>query len=340
MASSMYWLRDKNVLVKRQKRRWFPEVKFLEREVRLRKVVSRLSYRVFFALDHMGVHLLPKHYYTPVADYSWLQRNPDTWMGRADFAGVRWDLDEQLRWVRKICEPHYHEVGGLDWHRELRSGGWGVWGYGPIESQVLHCFIRSYAPTTVVEIGSGISTACMLRASRINKREGRRPPNIISVEPFPTPKLREQEEITLIEEICQRVPDSVFDDLKAGDLLFIDSSHVVKLGSELLRIYLDIIPSLRPGVFIHIHDIYLPYLYMREALSNYYDWQETSLVLALLKNNARLSAQCCLSALHYDRPKEMAELLTDYRPQANVEGLRADKAGKGHFPCSLWLRTS
>ena len=205
---------------------------------------------------------------------------------------------------------------------------------------MLHCFIRSCAPATVVEIGSGISTACMLRASRINEREGRQKSKIIAVEPFPTPKLREQEEITLIEQICQRVPNSVFNDLKARDLLFIDSSHAVKLGSELLRIYLDIIPNLRPGVFIHVHDIYLPYLYMREALSNYYDWQETSLVLALLKNNARLSVQCCLSALHYDRPKEMAALLTDYRPQSNDEGLRADKAGKGHFPCSLWLRTS
>ena len=101
-------------------------MKYLEREVRLRKVLSRLSYRIFFALDHVGLHLLPKHYYTPVADYSWLRKNPDAWMSRAEFTGVRWDLDEQLSWVRKICEPRYHEVRGLDWHRKLRSGGWGV----------------------------------------------------------------------------------------------------------------------------------------------------------------------------------------------------------------------
>jgi hypothetical protein len=315
-------------------------MKSLESNFRLRKVASRLSYRAFFALEHMGLHLLPKHYYTPIADYSWLQKNPDAWMGRAHLTGVHWDLDEQLGWLQEICESHYHEVKGLDWHRKLRTGGWGVWGYGPIESQVLHCFVRRQAPDTVIEIGSGISTACVLRASHMNEREGRRRPKIVSVEPFPTPKLREQEEVTLIEEVCQKVPGSVFDDLKAGDLLFIDSSHTVKLDSELLRIFLDIVPSLRPGVFIHVHDIYLPYLYMREALSNYYDWQETSLVLALLKNNSHLSVECCMSALHYDRPKEMAGLLTNYRPQANVEGLRADKKGKGHFPCSLWLRTS
>jgi hypothetical protein len=315
-------------------------MKFLERKVWLRRGFSRLSYRVFFALDRMGLHLLPKHYYAPVADYSWLRKNPDAWMGRANLAGVRWDLDEQLGWLQKICEPYYHEVARLDWYREILSGGWGVWGYGPIDSQVLHCFVRYCTPATVVEIGSGISTACMLRASRMNEREGRRRSRIVSVEPFPTPKLGEQEEITHVEEICQKVPGSVFDDLKAGDLLFVDSSHTVKLGSELQRIYLDIIPNLPPGVFIHIHDIYLPYLYMRAALSNYYDWQETTLALALLKNNTRLSVQCCLSALHYDRTKEMAALLTKYRPEANVEGLRAGKANEGHFPCSLWLRTS
>ena len=318
----------------------FRKMKFLERRVWLRRVFGRLSYRVFFALDRLGLHLLPKHYYTPVADYSWLRKNPEAWMDRTNLACVHWALDEQLDWLRKICEPHHHEVVGLDWYHEISFGGWGVWGYGPIDAQVLHCFVRHYAPATVVEIGSGISTACILRASRINEREGQRRSRIVSIEPFPTPKLQEQKEIALIEEVCQKVPRSVFDELKAGDLLFIDSSHTLKLGSELARIYLDIIPDLPPGVFIHIHDIYLPYLYMRTALSNYYDWQETSLVLALLKNNTRLSVQCCLSALHYDRPKQMATLLTEYRPEANIEGLQAAKADKGHFPCSLWLRTS
>ena len=174
----------------------------------------------------------------------------------------------------------------------------------------------------------------------MNRREGRQESNIVSIEPFPAPKLRELKEVTHIEEMSQQVPRSVFDQLRTGDLLFIDSTHTVKLGSELLRIYLDIIPRLSPSVFIHIHDFYLPYLYNRDALSSYFDWQETSLLLALLKNNPHLSVLCCQSALHYDRPTEMSAVLADYHPQANVEGLAADISSEDHFTCSLWLKTS
>jgi hypothetical protein len=160
------------------------------------------------------------------------------------------------------------------------------------------------------------------------------------VEPYPTSELKELEEVLLIEEMCQNVPQSVFDQLKEGDLLFIDSTHAVKTGSEVIALYLDIIPQLPPNVFIHIHDIYLPYLYPRSMFSDYFASQETSLVLALLTNNRHLDVRCCLSALHYDRPAELKALLSDYRPQDNVEGLGVGDTRTKHFPSSLWLQTS
>jgi hypothetical protein len=126
--------------------------------------------------------------------------------------------------------------------------------------------------------------------------------------------------------------------LGTGDLLFIDSSHSVKVGSELIRIYLDIIPKLPPGVFIHIHDIFLPYLFGRSVLREFYSSQETTLFLALLTNNHRLSVLACLSALHYDQPERLKNLLFDYRPQENLGGLKGKDAA-GHFPASCWLKT-
>lgn len=299
--------------------------------------VTRSAWKIFLLLDRLGLHILPKHYYTPVPDYHWLRQHPEAWMGRAPLIGVGWDLDQQVDWLSHICRPYYHEVAGLNWHQEAAHKALGP-GFGAIESQILHCFIRSQAPPHILEIGSGMSTMCMLNALTMNRQESRPPSDVVCVEPYPSKVLQANRNITLIDQPCQTVQRSVFAKLRSGDLLFIDSSHAVKLGSDVIRIYLDIILGLSPGVFIHIHDIFLPYLYPRAALSYPFGSQETALLLALLTNNEHLSVLASLSALHYDRTQELANVATDYRPQANLEGLAIDSA-KGHFPNSLWLRT-
>jgi predicted O-methyltransferase YrrM len=292
----------------------------------------------------MGVHVLPKHYYTPLPDYAWLKSNEELWLGRSAMAGVEWDLDAQMRWIEETCRPHYHEVAGLVFYRDVASKQLGP-GYGAIESQVLHCVVRRYHPRRIVEIGSGVSTACMLAAIARNEGEGKPGSHIVCVEPYPRDAFRNLARVTHVEAPCQAVDASVFEALEAGDMLFIDSSHAVKVGSDVVRIYLDIIPRLPAGVLVHVHDIYLPYLYSRHVLDTYFGWQETVLVQALLVNNPRLRVLAAESALHYDRKAEMRALLSDYRPQADREGLPADDAAAtgeyaGHFPCSLWLQTA
>jgi hypothetical protein len=247
-------------------------------------------------------------------------------------------LDQQLEWLEEVCRPYYHEVAGLGFYKEATARGLGS-GFGQIESQVVHCFVRAKAPPRIIEIGCGVSTACLLHASDINIQEGRLGSQIIAIEPYPKKAFHSSGKIAHIEQVCQTVPHSVFAQLKAGDLLVIDSSHAVKVGSEVIRIYLDIIPRLAAGVFIHIHDIYLPYLYPRSVLFYPFGWQETALLLALLTNNKHLSVLSCLPALHYDRSDKLRALLSDYQPQTNCDGLCASHPAKGHFPNSLWLRT-
>ena len=309
------------------------------RSVVVRDMLVRVSTQAFMALDRIGLHVLPKHYYSAVPDYSWLRKSRAAWAGRTCLVGVHWDLQEQLEWVANVCRHYYHEVEGLSFYRDLiasteRIGA----GYGEIESQILHCFMRYHRPGRVVEIGSGTSTAIMLRASDLNASEGFERAHITSIDPFPKRGFERLRGITHIRQACQIVDLSIFEQLESGDLLFVDSTHAVKAGSDVLRVYLEIIPRLKPGVFIQIHDVTLPYLYNRDVLWSYFDWQETSLVLALLVNNSRLSVLCCESALHYDRPGELAVIVRDYEPQTNCDGLRVSNAGK-HFPSSLWLRT-
>jgi hypothetical protein len=261
------------------------------------------------------------------------------WARRTDLSGVVWNLDQQLQWLEQTCAAHYGEVAGLGIYEEAVRTGWGL-GYGPIESQVLHCFIRHYRPRRIVEVGSGVSTFCELRAVERNCRESQASNELVCVEPFPRPALERLAGISLLKKPAQEVELGFFDQLECGDLLFIDSSHSVKTGSDVMFLYLEVIPRLKPGVFVHIHDITLPYSYSRNTLDHYLGWQETGLLLALLKGNPHLSVLCCLSALHYDRRAGLARILANYRPQPEVsEGLSAQRA-TGHFPSSIWLLTA
>lgn len=301
-------------------------------------LLGRFFFKGFLALDKIGVHLLPKHYCSPVPDYTWLLRHREAWTGRCVCPATEWHLEAQLEWLLRVCRPYYQEVAGLSFYKRSTDRDLGP-GFGPIESQVLHCFVRAQVPERIIEIGSGVSTACMLNAIHYNGREGKRTSQIICIEPYPRSAFHGLKEITHIQQPCQLVDKSVFSGLKAGDLLFVDSSHSVRIGSDVLRIYLEIIPSLPAGVFIHIHDIFLPYLYPRATLSLLATSQETALLLSLLTNNMHLTTLACLSALHYDRSVQMQQILPDYQPQENSEGLPASYPPKGHFPNSMWLQT-
>jgi hypothetical protein len=305
----------------------------------VRRQAKRILFSSFALGDRLGIHVLPKHYYSPVPDHAWLKEHKELWTDRVDLQGMEWDLDRQIDWLARMCGPYYTEVRGLGYYEKATSEGWGL-GFGAIESQVLHCVIRSLNPPRILEIGSGVSTACMVDAVKRNEQENKPATKITCIEPYPKPAFKALPNVEHIQDICQAVSKTVFAELKANDLLFVDSSHAVKTGSDVVRIYLEIIPNLPPGVVVHIHDIYLPYLYPRDALTSFFGWQETAFLAALMINNGRLSVLACLSALHYDRPKELQALLSDYRPQANDHGLHLNAAVRqGHFPSSLWLRT-
>lgn len=156
-----------------------------------------LFFRAFSALDRAGLHLIPKHYYTPVPDCGWLRRNQPLWTGRSSLAGIHWSLPEQFAWLANICAPWYSEVAGLKLYRHLTESQVGP-GYGAIESQVLHCFVRAHPPAHIVEIGSGVSTMCMIQAARLNRQEGKLASEITCVEPFPSERLRSSRDIELV----------------------------------------------------------------------------------------------------------------------------------------------
>lgn len=305
------------------------------------KALAKYPIGVFHrAALRAGVVVVPNHYYASVADVHELRRCRTTWAKRSAMVGVDINVaaqaDELLRTV-KAYEPEYRGNAAF---KEATKKGFGP-GFGYIEAQCLHGVLRALKPRRVCEVGSGVSTYCTLRALRRNESEGYCA-GLTCIEPNPSKFLRGMrgKGVELIEQPVQAVDPDFFRELEEGDLLFIDTTHAVKPGGEVIYLYLEVLPRLRPGVIVHIHDIYLPYLYQRDLLQvqNLFQWSETALLLALLVNNPRLDVLFCLSLLHYDAPAVLYSVFPEYRPQPADDGLCA-RTAEGHFPSSIYLRT-
>ena len=150
-----------------------------------------------------------------------------------------------------------------------------------LDARALFCFLRLWQPRRIVEVGSGYSSLLMADVKRRFLSEHT---TLQCVEPYPRAFLHRPElGLELIEKRVQELPVTFFTSLEAGDLLFIDSSHVCKTGSDVNYLYLQILPQLKPGVRIHIHDIFLPHEYLREwVIDENRSWNEQYLLHALL----------------------------------------------------------
>lgn len=302
---------------------------------RLRSAAKGVAALVFKGAERAGVHITPAHYYSSIPDRRWLRANEPSWRRPASLAGVGWDLDEQEAWLRETVSDHPSEVPLAD--VLARAEAVGGFRYGPIEAQVLHSVIRSLAPGRIFEIGSGSSTQVSSRAVMMNVAEGRPASQIVAVDPYMDGRVTDLPHVTTrpVGGLELNIDDL---GLSAGDVLFIDTTHVVRTGSEVPHLYLELLPRLPAGVIVHIHDIYLPYLFSPDIYTSTFDWQETTLVAALLVGNPHLAVRACLSALHHDRPQALGHILPEYHAARLDRGIGAIDADN-HFPSSLWLET-
>ncbi len=266
--------------------------------------------------ESRGWHVTPAHFYQPIPDTSKLRRR-----ARSQTIGVDWNETGQLELLRDIFPKYaaehaafYATLRGQHGFDESRLE---FVGYDPY---VYHCMIRHWRPRRILEVGAGFSTLVALNAARANGR-GR----VVAIEPFPGDALRAvQDELEILQQGAQETDMARFTSLEAGDILFIDSSHVAKAGSDVLFLVLEVLPRLRPGVIAHFHDIFLPWDYPLEWLTQRrLFWNEQYLLHAYLLHNQRARV---LFASKY-----MAERHADLTRAAFPE---CERRGGG----SLWLR--
>ncbi len=286
--------------------------------------------------QRFGVNITPNHFYSDIPDFRHL-RKTDYWRQPSSmFAVPGADVDAQLAFVRDCCAGQAGNFQTDQLYREACRAN-GEAGYGPIEALFLHAFIQRHRPARVLQIGCGVSTAIIDGAARSVPDYV---PAIRCVEPYPTPLLRrldQERRIELIPRMAQLVEQSLLTDLDAGDLLFIDSTHTVKVGSEVVRLITEILPRLRPGVWVHFHDIYFPYDFFPGFLKRaIFFWRETTLLYAYLLHNSTITIRASLSMMHHHRQDELRQMIPAYQPSKVEGGL---EIAPGHFPSSIYLQT-
>ncbi|MGC3996961.1 MAG: class I SAM-dependent methyltransferase [Anaeromyxobacter sp.] len=231
------------------------------------------------------------HYYSPVPDLPDLDRR-QVFGRRSPLAGIDFREQAQLellaelgrRFGAECAWPVQPPADPRAFHLEN-----GSFSYGCAAST--HAFIRRSRPRRVIEVGSGWSTRVISAALARNAAEGAPPADYTVIDPYPGPVIRALPGIS--ELVPQRVEETSlerFERLGDGDLLFIDSSHVVKIGGDVNFLYLEVLPRLAPGVLVHIHDISLPFEYGRAYYTNpkfRVFWTEAYLLQAFLACNNR-----------------------------------------------------
>jgi len=253
-------------------------------------------------LDRFGVSLVRHHYYEPIVRASDLYR---------PLSAVR-----ELLGLDLAPETQFSFLEGLSFREELLAipeedaGGYffNNNSFGSGDGEILYSVIRKYKPSRLLEIGSGFSTRIARLAIEANCLEDKNYTcRHICVEPFEQPWL-ENLGIEVIRRKVELVAVELFSELEANDILFIDSSHVIRPQGDVIHEYLNLVPTVAPGVLIHVHDIFTPRDYPEAwVLDQRMMWNEQYLLEAFLSFNSQFEILCALNWLTHEHREKLAD---------------------------------
>lgn len=216
----------------------------------------------FSIWQKFGLHITRNHFYEPIPDTRTLK--DELWSNNSELVGININEKYQIHILSEFSSMFKMEYEAFPQNKRDVEAPFDYYvnngGFESVDGEILYCMIRSFKPKRILEVGSGNSTYLSAQAILKNKEENGHECELIVVEPYPNnvlktgfPGLSE-----LIPAKIQDIPLAEFSKLEENDILFIDSSHVLKIGSDVQYEYLEILPRLNKGVIVHIHDIFLP----------------------------------------------------------------------------------
>ncbi|MDX2213330.1 MAG: class I SAM-dependent methyltransferase [Oculatellaceae cyanobacterium bins.114] len=230
----------------------------------------------------------PGHFYSPIPSLREIRQDEAQIFASPakTIPGLELHESKQLHLLEQFV-PYYQEmpfqadqVAGLRYYFENLA-------YSYSDAILLYCMLRFLKPKRIVEVGSGFSSCLMLDT---NDRffDG----SILTTFIEPRPKLltsliegSDRSNVTIIPLRLQDVPLGAFESLEANDILFIDSTHVSKINSDVNRIFFEILPKLASGVYVHFHDIFFPFEYPKAWIYEGRAWNEAYMLRAFLQYN-------------------------------------------------------
>ena len=249
------------------------------------------------AMLQIGVFPIRDHYSEPLFDGRLLSRSLEQ---ARTLPGIDWNSTEQLKLLE--CFNFNGELAGIS---EIRTAEpifhFNNIGFESGDAEFLYNIIRLKKPSRIFEIGSGYSTLMAIRAIQKNREEiSGYVCKLLCFEPYEKPWL-EKLDITVVRKCVEDVDKEIFSELEENDILFIDSSHVIRPQGDVLFEFLELLPALNPGVIVHIHDIFSPRDYPAEWVRDEVRlWNEQYLLEAFLTNNREWKIIGALNYLHHN----------------------------------------
>jgi hypothetical protein len=275
----------------------------------------------------MRIGLLPvrRHYYEPFVSSKELI-HPLT--DKRSLPGIDWNLEGQLsllgqlRYADEISDLPKAETGPLEFYYDNPSFKSG-------DAEFLYQLIRLKKPGRILEVGSGYSTLMAHRAIQENrKRDANYRCTHQCIEPYEMPWL-ESLGIEIFRQRVENVDLQKFRDLSENDLLFIDSSHVIRPQGDVVTLYLKILPILNPGVIVHIHDIFSPRDYPNEwVIDRAWLWNEQYLLEAFLSQNDSWQIIAALNFLKHEAYDELQKICPRLTPDREPGSFYMQRFGR------------
>jgi predicted O-methyltransferase YrrM len=277
----------------------------------------------FGLFERVGIHVSPVHHTQPFPDTRRL--GPQIWQRPSALVGIDMRESEQLELLESFAARFKGEYDALP--RQPAAGGpvrfyTGNPFFGPIDAEILYCMIRRLRPRRVVEIGSGFSTLLAKQALSRNDADGYAG-RLDTYDPKPAAMLATIADASTSVNVARAedLPLETFASLGAGDILFIDSTHVVRIGGDVCYELLEVVPRLAPGVNVHFHDIFLPDQYPRKlVMGERIFWTEQYLLQAFLAFNGSFEVVWGSAFMQRKHLSELASAFASFDPQADHTG--------------------